>query len=163
MNIDIAIDRSLVLPVDYQKAEPLLSDLEGTIGRFPNLKKLTRLDEHSYFWEMKTMGSRLAKIAHDVSYGARYTRDLKQGTLSWEPIPGKGNASVRGHFRIARRGSGTELSFRVEGRLADVPVPLLYRPLAPKFISAKFDDLVERFLARTGAALTATAGSGSGS
>lgn len=157
MNIDIAIDRRLVLPVEYSRAEPLLADIEGTISRFPNLKKLTRLGDDAWLWEMRTMGSRIAKIAHDVSYGARYIRDPANGMLRWEPIAGKGNASVSGEFRIRRASAGTELSFDVRGRLFEVPVPLLYRPIAPKFISAKFQDLVERFLARTGEALQAGA------
>jgi len=155
VKIDLAIDRSVVLPVDYKTAEPLLRDIESTIGRFPNLKKLTRLDDSAYFWEMRTMGSQIAKIAHDVSYGARYTRDLKAGLLSWEPIPGKGNATVSGHFKLAKAASGTEFSFHVRGTLFDVPVPLLYRPIAPKFISAKFTALIERFLERTREALAA--------
>lgn len=153
MNIDLAIDRRLLLPVDYSRAEPLLADIEGTIRRFPNLRNLTRLDERSWLWEMRTMGSRLAKIAHDVSYGARYTQDLKGGRLSWEPVPGRGNASISGEFRIRRAPTGTELAFQVRGRLFEVPVPLLYRPVAPKFISMKFEALVQRFLAATGEAL----------
>ena len=64
----------------------LLDDLEATIGRFPNLKKLTKLGAHQYRWDLRTMGVRIAKIAHDLSYAATYEIDSKAGairTLSW--------------------------------------------------------------------------------
>lgn len=155
MNIDLAIERSLLLPAAYKTVEPLLHDLEGTLGRFPKLKKLTRLGEMEYLWEMQTIGSKVAKIAHNVSYGARYTLDAKHGLLSWTPIKGKGNAEISGHFQIERSGDGTRLGFKVKGRLADVPVPLLYRPLAGGFIQGKFVALVDEFLARTGNSVAA--------
>ncbi len=153
MKIDIDIERSLILPVTYARAEPLLHDLDGTIRRFPKLKKLTRLDERSYFWEMQTMGVRVAKIAHDLSYGARYSVDAKRGLLSWEPIPGKGNASIAGQIQIAPIGDQTRMSFKVHGTLNDLAVPFLYRPLALPFINGKFTKLIEAFLERTGQAL----------
>jgi hypothetical protein len=147
--------------------EPLLRDLEGTIGRFPKLKKLTKLGDNRYLWEMRTIGSRIANIAHDVSYGAEYQVDLKRGELSWKPLPNKGNASIEGFFRIApaqtpgqSRSGGiaadsdtTRLTFRVRGELRDVPVPMLYRMVAPPFIQGKFTRLVDTFLEDTREAL----------
>lgn len=155
MKIDLDIERRLTLPLPYARAEPLLRDLEGTIGRFPNLKKLTRLGPDEYLWEMRTMGVRIARIAHDVSYGARYTVDRERGELSWQPIPKQGNASIAGRFQLLAAGAQTELVFEVHGTLYDVPVPLLYRPLAGPFIVNKFSQLIERFLARTGEHLAA--------
>lgn len=153
MKIEIAIDRSVVLPVPFKKAAPLLTDIETTIGRFPNLRKLTRLSDDTWLWEMKTMGVRVAKIAHDVSYAARYTHDAKRQRVSFEPVRGHGNALVSGHFALTEVAGGTEFSFSVRGTLDEVPVPLLYRPIAPKFISGKFTVLIERFLERTREAL----------
>ncbi|MBX6420423.1 MAG: hypothetical protein QJR02_01175 [Sinobacteraceae bacterium] len=153
MQVDIAIERSLSVPLAYERVVPLLDDLEGTIRRFPKLKRLTRLGERAYLWEMQTIGSRLAKIAHDVSYAARYRVDPSRGLLSWEPLSGHGNARIEGAFRLAREGEHTRLDFAVRGELYDVPVPLMYRPLAPPFIQGKFTRLVDTFLERTRAAL----------
>lgn len=153
MKIDLAIDRSVVLPVAYARAESLLTDIESTIRRFPNLKRLSPLGNDAWLWEMKTMGSRFAKIAHDVSYGARYTLDAERGVVRWVPVEGKGNAVIAGEFQLAEHAEGTVFSFRVRGTLHDVPVPLLYRPVAPTFIAAKFATLIERFLERTREAL----------
>lgn len=154
MNITLDIERRLLLPVDHASAIRLLDDLEATIGRFPNLKKLSRIAEQSYLWEMRTMGVRIARIAHDLSYAARYEIDHEAGAIRWQPVAGHGNARIAGEIRLARRAAGTEMLFRVEGVMHDVPVPLLYRPLAGPFIVNKMSVLIERFLAATSAALT---------
>ena len=153
MKVNIEIERSAVVPVPYKQVEPLLQDLEGTIGRFPKLKKLTKLGENRYLWEMRTIGSRIANIAHEVSYGAQYNVDLPRGELSWKPLPNQGNASIEGWFRIAADSEATRLTFRVRGELRDVPVPLLYRVVAPPFIQGKFTRLVDTFLEDTREAL----------
>jgi len=153
MKVNIEIERSALVPVPYRQVEPLLQDLEGTIGRFPKLKKLTRLGDNSYLWEMRTIGSRIANIAHEVSYGAEYRVDLQRGELSWKPLPNQGNASIEGYFRIAADSDTTRLTFRVRGELRDVPVPLLYRVVAPPFIQGKFTRLVDTFLEDTRDAL----------
>jgi hypothetical protein len=157
MDIRIEIERSVRVPAPYARVQTLLRDLEGTIGRFPKLRKLSRIGDGAYLWEMETIGSRLAKIAHDVSYAAKYAVDLKKGELSWKPLPKHGNAVIEGWFRISDRGVDTQMTFRVWGELREVPVPLVYRLLAPPFIQGKFTHLVDEFLARTGAALSADA------
>src|SRR5579859_4821769 len=86
VKVNIEIERSAVVPVAYPQVEPLLTDLEGTIGRFPKLKRLTRLGQDRYLWEMRTIGSRSANIAHDVLYGAHYQIDLPRGELSGKPL-----------------------------------------------------------------------------
>jgi uncharacterized membrane protein len=150
MNVDIKIQRSVEVDAPYEKVLPLLSDLEGTIRRFPKLRKLTRLDSQSYLWEMETIGSSAANIAHDLSYGAKYKVDVSRGVLSWTSLPGRGNALIEGCFTLLAQGdSRTRLSFDVRGRLCDVPVPLLYRPLAPPFIQGKFTRFVDIFLEAT--------------
>ncbi|MBV8062911.1 MAG: hypothetical protein JOY51_04900 [Nevskia sp.] len=158
MKVNIEIERSAMVPVPYRQVEPLLSDLEGTICRFPKLRKLTRLAQDKYLWEMRTIGSRIANIAHDVSYGAHYHVDLPRGELSWKPLPNQGNATIEGYFRITQGNNGgdadeTRLTFRVWGELREVPVPLLYRVVAPPFIQGKFTRLVDTFLEETRDAL----------
>ncbi|HEX4871502.1 MAG TPA: hypothetical protein VFV27_04245 [Nevskiaceae bacterium] len=155
MNVPLEIERSLRVDAPLDTARALLADLETTIGRFPKLRKLTRLGPDQYRWEMAVIGSRLAKIAHEVSYGAHYRIDAARGELSWTPLKGVGNASIEGRFRLEADGRQTRLSFSVKGELREVPVPLMYRLLAPPFIQGKFAHLVDEFLARTAAALAA--------
>ncbi|HUP90801.1 MAG TPA: SRPBCC family protein [Solimonas sp.] len=158
MRVPIEIERSIEVPAPPAQVRALLDDIEGTIRRFPKLKKLTHLGDTSYRWDMDTIGSRMANIAHSVSYGAKYKVDPKAGMLSWTSLPGQGNATIEGAFRIEPRGAkGTRLSFRVRGELRDVPVPLMYRLLAPPFIQGKFTRLVDTFLERTREAMAAGA------
>lgn len=155
MKVNISITRNLDLDLPAATVRPLLKDLEATIGRFPKLRSLKKLAPYQYLWQMNAIGSKLANIAHEVSYGAHYTVDAKRGELSWTPIAKQGNASIAGSFSIAEQGSGTRLSFTVKGELYDVPVPLMYRLVAPTFIQAKFAALVDVFLERTREALQA--------
>lgn len=153
MKINIKLQRSLAIDVPSAKAKALLKDLEGTIGRFPKLRTLNKIASNQYLWRMNPIGSRIANIAHEVSYGAHYTVDAKKGDLSWTSLPKQGNASISGAFRIREQGAGTRLEFDVSGELYDVPVPFLYRLVAPIFIQTKFGALVDVFLERTRDAL----------
>lgn len=158
MDVKIKIERSLNVPAPYARVRPLLQDLEGTVRRFPKLRKLSRVGEMAYLWEMETIGSRVASISHEVAYAAKYSVDLERGEMSWKPLPGYGNARIEGRFHLVDQGVDTRLSFRVWGELHNVPVPLMYRLLAPPFIQGKFTHLVDEFLARTGAAIGRPAG-----
>jgi carbon monoxide dehydrogenase subunit G len=153
MNVTLAIERSIEIPAPYARVQAALRDLEATIRRFPKLKRLKKLGERDYLWEMQTIGSRLARIAHDVSYGARYEVDPEHGVVSWTPIPEQGNATIEGTISLKDLGRATRMAFRVKGLLRDVPVPLLYRVVAPAFIQGKFTRLVDVFLENTSAAM----------
>lgn len=149
MNVNIKIERSLNVPISYDEALSLLDDLEGTLSRFPKLQKLSKVGDDAYVWEMSPIGSKIANISHEVVYGAQYTLDRERGKVTWKPLPKKGNATIHGHFQVRQRGKGSQLSFDVNGELRDVPVPLMYRLLAPSFIQGKFTYLVDTFLERT--------------
>jgi hypothetical protein len=156
VNIKIDIERHKTVPVSQAQLANLLSDIEGTLKKFPKLRKLHPLGEQDYRLDMQTIGSSVAKIAHDVSFGARCSADPAKSTLSWKPLPKVGNAQLEGHFQLAGEGKSTRLSLRVRGELHDVPVPLMYRLVAPAFIQGKFSALIDGFLDK----LAATAGSG---
>ncbi|MGH8506259.1 MAG: hypothetical protein ACRETM_09885 [Stenotrophobium sp.] len=155
MKIAIAIERSLDVPASYEQAQHLLHDFEGTIRRFPKLHSLKKIGEHDYLSEMNSMGAKALGISHRVSYAARYAVDHGNGLLSWEPLRKHGNASIGGKFQLRKTGGGTRLTFGVNGELDEVPVPLMYRLLAPAFIQGKFTRLVDIFLEQTHAALLA--------
>lgn len=154
MKVQISITRTLDIDLPPAKVSVLFKDLETTIQRFPKLRSLKKLGPDQYLWEMAPIGSRIANIAHEVRYGAHYTVDAKKGELSWTPIAKQGNASIAGRFTTTAQGKGTRLSFEVKGELLDVPVPLMYRLVAPTFIQAKFAALVDVFLERTREALS---------
>jgi hypothetical protein len=155
MRVPIEIERSIEIPFPLERVRPLYRDIEGTIRRFPKLKKLTPLGANAWLWEMEPMGSRTAKVSAVISYGARYVVDEKAGRLTWKAVPRQGNATIEGAFDMKGDAKKTQLSFSVHGELHDVPVPLIYRLLAPPFIQGKFTRLVDTFLERTREALAA--------
>ncbi|TAJ50856.1 MAG: hypothetical protein EPN60_07420 [Nevskiaceae bacterium] len=153
MKVQLSIERSLPVPASADEVLALFDDLETTIGRFPKLKKLSHLGGKRYRWDMDIIGSRIANIAHSVSYGAEYHINGEAGELRWTALPDVGNARIEGAFRVRESAEGATLSFQVRGELHDVPVPLVYRLVAPAFIQGKFTALVDRFLEHTRSAL----------
>jgi carbon monoxide dehydrogenase subunit G len=154
MKVNIHVARSVDVPTPVERARVLLDDYESAIRRFPKLRRLTALKPDAYLWEMAPIGSRTAGIVHEVSYAARYQVDAAAGLLEWQPLPGHGNATVEGRMRLEPRGKATRLSFDVRGELRDVPVPLMYRLVAPPFIQGTFTRLVDVFLEQTRDALS---------
>jgi carbon monoxide dehydrogenase subunit G len=149
MKVNIQVSRSVDVSAPMERVRTLLDDYENTIRRFPKLRKLTALEPDAYLWEMAPIGSRTAGIAHEVRYAARYVVKPEQGLLEWKPLPKHGNATIEGRMHLQTRGKGTRLSFDVKGELRDVPVPLMYRLVAPPFIQGTFTRLVDVFLEQT--------------
>lgn len=156
MNVDIAINRSKSLPVAEAQALELLENVESALQYFPKLKKLRALGDGLYEWQMKTIGSRAARVAYDTRFTAR-TR-LAEDRLSWVPAKtsSASNAELAGEIIVAAEGEHSRLTIKVSGTLQDVPVPLLYRPMAAPFIRGKFISLADGFLENVAAALTAS-------
>ena len=153
MNVKIEIERSAVLPVAYSQVHELLRDVEGTIRLFPKLRKLTRQKDGSHLWELAPIGSRVANISHEVSFAARFVADPDKGLVQWKPVKGKGNASIEGRLQVKPRDDKTDMTLRVWGDLREVPVPLMFRLVAPPFIQGKFAALVERYFIKLGESL----------
>lgn len=152
MHIKIDIERHKTVAVAQGQFAGLLSDVEGTLRRFPKLRKLTPLGAQDYRLDMHTIGSSVARIAHDVSFGARCQVDPARSTLVWKPLPAVGNAQIEGQVSLAGEGQSTRITLRVRGELLDVPVPLIYRLVASAFIHGKFSALIDAFLDRFAAA-----------
>lgn len=146
MNIKIDIERHKTVPVAQAQLAGLLTDVEGTLKKFPKLRKLSALGDQDYRLDLQTIGSSVAKIAHDVSFGARCSTDRARSTLTWKPLPKVGNAQIEGQLQLAGEGKSTRLSLHVRGELHDVPVPLMYRLVAPAFIQGKFSALIDVYL-----------------
>lgn len=152
MNIKIDLERHRAVPMPADQLAALLGDVESTLRKFPKLRKLHVLGDADYRLEMHTIGSSIARIAHDVSFGARCVADARRGELSWKPLPKVGNAQLEGQLSVHPEGASSRLSLRVRGELSDVPVPLMYRLVAPAFIQGKFSALADAFLDRLGGA-----------
>ena len=146
MNIKIDIERHKTVPVAQAQLAGVLADAETTLRKFPKLRKLHALGEQDYRLDMQTIGSSVAKISHDVSFGARCSIDRAKSSLHWKALPKVGNAQIEGHLQLAGEGKSTRITLHVKGELHDVPVPLMYRLVAPAFIQGKFSALIDAFL-----------------
>lgn len=154
MNVDIAINRSAHLNVPASKALALLQNVEAALRCLPKLAHLRDLGGGRYTWKMKTIGSRTARVAYDAKFGAQTVFDQQAGRLAWTPVKGAGNAELAGEISVTADGGSSRLSIKVSGTLRDVPVPLLYRPMAAPFIRGKFIGLADGFLENASLALT---------
>lgn len=152
MNIRIDVERQAVIAGSREQVLAQLGDIEGTLKRFPKLRKLSPLGQRDYRLDMHTIGSSIAKISYDVSFGARCSFDAAAGELSWTPLSNVGNALLQGALRVVEDGNGSRLSLSVRGELREVPVPLMYRLVAPAFIQGKFAALLDAYLENVGAA-----------
>lgn len=152
MKVSIEIERSATLPVPCARLDHMLEDVEGTIRMFPKVRKLSRQPDGSHLWEMAPIGSRVANIRHEVSFVARFAVDSNKRLVQWKPVKGqgrdRGNASIEGRWELKPRGDQTHMTLRVWGELRDVPVPLMFRLVAPAFIQGKFAALVERYFVK---------------
>lgn len=157
MDIRIEIVRHRSVALSRRQIDAVVRDVEGTLKKFPKLKKLTALEGQDFRLDMQTIGSRVARIAHEVSFGARCVADTAGSELSWTPLPGVGNARLEGRLRLDGEGGSARLSLHVRGELHDVPVPLMYRLVAPAFIQGKFAALVDNYLERIVGATGSTA------
>src|SRR3546814_16891879 len=100
MNVDIKIERSVEVDAPFKKVAPLLDDLEGTIRRFPKLRKLTKIGTNAYLWAMSVIGSKIANIAHAVSYCAQYSINPQRADLSWTAIPDRGHQQEQDRLKM---------------------------------------------------------------
>jgi hypothetical protein len=153
MNVNIEIERGATIAVPYARAREFLHDVPNTIRLFPRLKQLREIGKDAYLWEMDAIGSRVARISHEVSFGAKFIVSIDKGLIQWKPIPGRGNAAIEGSWQLTPSGTQTHMLLRVWGELYKVPVPLMFRPVATPFIQGKFTALVERYFANLRQAL----------
>ncbi len=150
MNVKIEIERSSLIPVNFSEAQVLLQDVESTIRLFPKLRRLTRQKDGSHLWELAPIGSKVANISHEVSFAAKFMVDSSKGLVHWRPVKGKGNAHIEGQLQMHEREGHTHMSLCVNGELRDVPIPLMFRLVAPAFIQGKFAALVEHYFVKLG-------------
>ncbi len=130
------------------KAKPetvfaLLSDVPRSVGHFPKVQQLVALGGGRYRWEMEPMGT--AGISHQVRYACTYAGDAGKGSVTWTPVKGEGNGSIRGSWTLKPSKTGTVVSFETEGTL-DVPVPRLLKSVAEPFVLAEFERSIRSYI-----------------
>ncbi|MGE0708570.1 MAG: SRPBCC family protein [Planctomycetota bacterium] len=133
LELSFAFRDSLVVPgAPPERAFALLQDVPDSLAHFPKLDVLRRLPDGSWRWEMNKIG--LGRFSVQVAYGVRYTHHEDERRISWEPVPGAGNAAARGTWTLEPAGSGTRmiLENRLDVRFERLPgvVRRVVEPLA---------------------------------
>lgn len=147
MKVDVDFEQSQTVPVPLAKGLALFDDLEANIRLFPKLAKLTPLGPLSHLWQLEPLGT--AGISHTVTFGMLYEIDRDAGVVRWKPVPGKGNAVLRGEWALRAQGDSTRITLRVSGTLDELAIPFALRPLAGAFVKAQFKALLERYMEKT--------------
>lgn len=149
--IDISIERAFEAD-DFGAAWALLSDTQACLAHYPKLETLTHLGGNSWRWELEPTGT--AGFSHAVCYAVTYHYDREAGTISWEPVPGEGNAAVHGAFHLSETGNRTRVTLVIDSCL-DVPVPRLLKSVIGQFARNELVEQVEGFVANLESAINA--------
>lgn len=146
MDVQLSIERALDVQAPAGCADFLFANVAETLRHFPKLMELHALGTDEYRWRMKTIGSRTARVAYDAQFHVKTRTDPAARSLRWSPVPESGNVQLEAELKVVPGRSGCRLVLRMDGLLCDVPVPLVYRPMAKPFIRGKFLRLVDEFL-----------------
>jgi uncharacterized membrane protein len=127
VELDVSPEVSVTAPIGEVFA--LLADVPASARHFPQVRSLVALGDGVYRWEMEQVGTR--RIHIQTIYASRYTHDKARGTVTWQPVPGVGNALIGGSWKVGRGRPGTRLVLTTHAVvLIDLP-GLMTRVAAP--------------------------------
>ena len=144
-SIEIGIEVEFQTAADRATTWAFLCDTPKTVGLYPKLKHLESLGNDQWQWELQPLGG--GGFSHQIVYAVTYHFDEAAGLITWEPLPGRGNSSIDGSFRLHDQDSGMRVTLSVSG-LLDVPVPRMLRSMARPYVEKEFSSQVNTF-ART--------------
>lgn len=145
MSITVTIDLGYEFAVKAPVAEvfQLLSDVPASVSHFPKVDKLIDLGGGVYQWEMEKVGT--AQVNIQTVYACQYRSDKAQGTVTWTPVPGVGNALVSGQWTVQGQKKSTQLTLNIQGELV-VPLPGLMKRVVAPVVQGEFEKLVEQYI-----------------
>ena len=146
MTINVIIDLGYEFEVKAtaQEVFDLLSDVPTSASYFPKVEKLVDLGGNSYRWEMEKIG--IAQASLQTVYASNYVCDRAQGTITWTPVKGEGNALVSGHWKITDKKKSTHIVLQINGDFS-LPLPGLMKMVVAPVVQAEFEKLVEQYIA----------------
>ncbi len=127
----------------------LLSDFERSASYVPDLERAIKKDENLYRWEFKPIG--IKGISIQVRYDVKFTT-REPTEVSWETIPGSGNAEVKGKFTLKDAGGSTDATLSMDVTV-DIPAPKLMMRVLKPFLDREIRDLVDGYLSNIKKAL----------
>ena len=143
VSIAVKVARQFEVKATQQTVFALLNDVPRSVSHFPKVQRLVAMGGGRYRWEMEPMGT--AGISHQVCYACTYVGDAARGVVTWTPVKGEGNGSIRGSWTLKPTKTGTAVSFETEGTL-EVPVPRLLKSVAEPFVLAEFERSIRSYI-----------------
>ena len=131
MDVDVDIERSATVEVPFARVKERMLDLEGTLGLFPKLARLTPVGERRFEWQLEPIGFKPAGISHVVRYTTDFSVDTDRGVVEWTPVRGEGNSLIRGRWVTADRGDHIDITLSISGTIGGIRVPLAFRLAVP--------------------------------
>lgn len=136
---------SAVVDCSAQDAFAILGVPEDSIRHFEGLQSLTKESDGSITWKLAPVG--VKSISLQVVYACRYFPNPDALEVTWSPVPGVGNGTVSGRWKVVSLGdSQCRIQLDNELRLALNLSRLLKGP-AKKVVDRENRRLVEAYFA----------------
>ena len=145
VSVDIDLGYEFTVKAGFKEVFDLVSDVPTSVSFFPKVDQLVDLGGGVYRWEMEKVGT--AQFNIQTVYASKYVSDRKNGTVTWTPVKGEGNAQVGGSRKVSEGKKSTALEFKVTGTVeVPVPVPGLMKIVVAPVVKSEFEGLVEKYI-----------------
>jgi carbon monoxide dehydrogenase subunit G len=144
VRVELDVSHDFRVKAPFAKVFAVLADVPVSVSHFPQVHSLVDLGDGAWRWEMERIGTRRINI--QTVYACTYRHDRTAGTVTWEPVPGVGNAVISGSWKLSRSKPGCRVVLRTHG-VVDVALPGLMKPLVVPLVKGEFDKLVAKYVA----------------
>lgn len=139
-------------PFDLERTFAYFRDFEKAIPtNFPGLERFAGMPPDAYRWTFEGVSYGGYEIKLDLA--TRFSIDTGK-RIGIEPVSGSGNGELRGQWRFAPKGNGTEVHFEAELQ-GDLPVPFFLKTLAVSVAQKELTKVFDTYLSNVEKALTA--------
>jgi carbon monoxide dehydrogenase subunit G len=144
VRVELELSHAFRVKAPFAKVFAVLADVPASASHFPKVRRLEDLGDGAWRWEMEPVGTRRINI--QTVYACTYRHDRAAGTVSWEPVPGVGNALISGGWQVTRSKPGCRLVLTTQG-VIDVALPGLMKPVVAPLVKSEFEKLVAKYVA----------------
>ena len=147
IRVPAEVQRTFALPVSPEAAFALMRDVPAWGALFPNVARITALEEDVWQWDMKPLGP--PGFEARTVYACRYVFNAETHEVTWTPEPGVGNATFAGGVRFAPEasGGGTAGTLWLDAAL-DIPAPRFMGGIVRPAVAFEFGRMTDQFLSR---------------
>lgn len=141
LDLDTQYEFEVLAP--YDDVFDFLSNVPLASSLHPTHEKTIDLGNGVYEWQMKRYGTE--KIHVQTVYACAYSADRATGIIGWTPVPGIGNATVDGFFKLSSHAQGTHIQAKIHSA-ATLPVPAFMKGLVLQIVATENRKLNEKYI-----------------